>query len=672
MPWFRLWLGLSSAALASAQTQQLPPFAVTASRGAAASATPLFPTRLLSAETLAHSATVDAALRSDPAFSLFRRSDSLAAHPTAQGVSLRGIGPSGASRSLVLLDGVPLNDPFGGWVAWSQLAPLSLAGAEIRHGGGSAAWGNAALGGTIALQSISPAAQPNAARLTLGSLGTRIADLGTGIARGSTAVRIDARAFSTDGYHPLLPADRGAVDVPLAAEHRLAQLRTEHQLGPVTARLTLRHFTEDRTNGTRLQTNSTRLDFASLALAGRLRDADWSTVIYHQRQAFSSFFSSVAADRQTETPANNQFDVPADAFGGSLTVAGGEGSGPAWVVGTDYRQVRGETREDYLLARGELTRRRHAGGAQQFAGAFAALEHPWRDTWKGRLEVRADHWTNRHGHRREVDKATGAVLRDESFSRQSDWAWNGTAGLNWQATPAWSARAAASTAFRVPTLNELHRPFRVGNTNTEANPALTPEKLRSIEGGFDFRSGPLHAGLTVFYHRLDDAVANVTLASTPALVSRQRRNLSAARIQGVEGQVAWSVTRRLGLEGAFLFSDATVLRAEAQPSLLGRRLAQVPRVTLTAGARWQTSDALALGLRARWASRQFEDDENSLALPAAGTADLWLERQIGAAATIGLEVENLFDRAVAVARTSGGPTAFGAPRRVRGTVRLSW
>lgn len=672
MPWFRLWLGLSAAALASAQTQQLPPFAVTASRGTTAPATPLFPARLFSAEALASATTVDAALRADPAFSLFRRSDSLAAHPTAQGVSLRGIGPSGASRSLVLLDGVPLNDPFGGWIGWSQVAPLSLAGAEIRHGGGSAAWGNAALGGTIALQSASPAANPSTARLSLGSLATRIAELGAGAAHGSTAVRIDARAFSTDGYPPLAPAERGDVDVPLASEHRFAQLRTEHTLGPVTARLTLRHFEEERTNGTRLQDNATRLDFASLALAGHLRDAEWSAALYRQRQTFSSFFSSVATDRRSETPANDQFDVPADAFGGSITLAGGEGSGPAWTVGTDYRQVRGETREDYFLADGALSRRRHAGGAQRFAGAFAALEQTWREDWSGRLELRADHWTNRDGHRREVDKMTGAVLRDNSFARQSDWAWNGTAGLAWQATPAWTSRAAAYTAFRVPTLNELYRPFRVGNTTTEANPALAPEELRGLEGGFDFRSGPLSAGLTVFHHRLADAVANVTLASTPGLVSRQRRNLSAVRIRGAEGQVSWQATRDLGLEAAFLVSDATVTHAEAQPTLVGRRLAQVPRVTVTAGTRWQATAALALGLHARWSSRQFEDDENFLPLGAAGTMDAWLERRFSPSTTLALQVDNLFDRAVPVARTSGGPTAYGAPRSWRGSIRVSW
>src|SRR5262245_57994094 len=56
--------------------------------------------------------TLDDSLRLMPGFTLFRRTGSRMANPTTQGVSLRGLGPSGASRALVLADGLPLNDPF--------------------------------------------------------------------------------------------------------------------------------------------------------------------------------------------------------------------------------------------------------------------------------------------------------------------------------------------------------------------------------------------------------------------------------------------------------------------------------------------------------------------------------------------------------------------------------
>ena len=136
-----------------AETVSLAPVFVTSSRGAEAADTVPFSHETLTAEAVrrAPAVTLDGALRGIPGFSLFRRTDSLVANPTTQGVSLRGLGPSGASRSLVLLDGVPLNDPFGGWVLWSKVPRESLAGIEVVPGGGGAAWGNAALGGVIQL-----------------------------------------------------------------------------------------------------------------------------------------------------------------------------------------------------------------------------------------------------------------------------------------------------------------------------------------------------------------------------------------------------------------------------------------------------------------------------------------------------------------------------------------
>ena len=65
--------------------------------------------------------TTDDLLRQVPGFSLFRRSSSRVSNPTTQGVSLRGLGASGPSRAMVLEDGIPMVDPFGGWVYWDRI-----------------------------------------------------------------------------------------------------------------------------------------------------------------------------------------------------------------------------------------------------------------------------------------------------------------------------------------------------------------------------------------------------------------------------------------------------------------------------------------------------------------------------------------------------------------------
>ncbi|HYP17088.1 MAG TPA: Plug domain-containing protein, partial [Opitutus sp.] len=171
---------VSSAAQAqtAAAPTELSPVLVTATRSAEAAGYVPFSHVTLEGDALRASphATLDAALRGVGGFSLFRRSDSLTAHPTAQGVSLRGIGPSGASRSLILLDGVPLNDPFGGWVAWTKVPRESLARVELVPGGGAASWGNSALGGVMQLFTEAPLGRRQRLLVRGGSLGTRDAE----------------------------------------------------------------------------------------------------------------------------------------------------------------------------------------------------------------------------------------------------------------------------------------------------------------------------------------------------------------------------------------------------------------------------------------------------------------------------------------------------------------
>src|SRR5581483_7576628 len=94
---------------------------------------------------------LDEVLRQVPGFTLFRRSSSTYLNPTAQGVSLRGTNASGSSRALVLVDGIPLNDPFGGWIFWDRVPRADVDRIEVLKGGSSELYGSDALAGTVAL-----------------------------------------------------------------------------------------------------------------------------------------------------------------------------------------------------------------------------------------------------------------------------------------------------------------------------------------------------------------------------------------------------------------------------------------------------------------------------------------------------------------------------------------
>jgi outer membrane receptor protein involved in Fe transport len=701
---------------ARAQTVTMPTEVVTAARTAQPAEQVAVTVRSFDAEALraAPTATLDGALRAVPGFSLFRRSDSFTANPTAQGVSLRGLGPSGASRSLVLLDGVPLNDPFGGWVAWTKVPRENLARIEVVPGGGASAWGNAALGGVVQILTQRPSTQTTAANVTLGDFGTRSTEIAHTQPGALGTFDIEARAFATDGFALIAPERRGPIDIAARSRHTLWNLRWRQSLGEQLAwSAAFRSYEEQRGNGTPYQRNGTRERALTTEFAGQASAAfGWKATAYAQDQRFSSTFSGVNATRTAETPASDQFSVPAKALGAAWTGTWKHASGARTSAGADARTARGETREYFTLVAGNFTRLRVAGGKQADLGIFALHERALAPELRGTVGVRLNSWDETDGHRRESDRATGVASRDDHYPDHDGTVFSPSAGLVWTPATAWRVRANAQHGFRRPTLNELYRPFRQGANVTEANAALRTEKVTTAEVGAEWvalvrptfvipqttlpdgtirlQSIPLQApqplltlAATAFWNDLRDAVGNVTIARGPGTypivgfvaaggLGRQRLNLDRTRTQGIELLATWNVAKAFSLNAAALFNDATVRRATVAPALVGKQVAQVPRRSATLGATWRAPGQFTFTPRVRWIGRQFEDDENLLTLGEVVVADLGVTRPVTKHLTLFLTLENLTDARVETGRSADGVVNVGTPRLFLGGVRGAW
>jgi outer membrane receptor protein involved in Fe transport len=640
--------------------------------------------------------TLDGALRAVPGFSLFRRSDSLTANPTAQGVSLRGLGPSGASRSLVVLDGVPLNDPFGGWVLWTLVPRESLTRAEVVRGGGATAWGNAALGGVVQLFTETPSVAGGRAAASWGDYSTRSGELEITQPVGRGTVEFLGRAFATDGFSLVAPERRGSIDIAAASRHSWGELRWHSPLGDsLEATVTARSFSEDRNNGTPYQRNASHADFGSVALAGQpTKTFAWTTTAYGQKQGFSSTFSSVNATRTAETPASDQFAVPTTAEGAAWTGAWSHDGGARTSFGLDARRVRGETQEHFTYVAGNYTKLRVAGGEQDIGGLFALHEQPLAPGLRATLGARLDRWRESDGHRRESDLVTGIASRDDHNSASASNEFSPSAGLVWRAAQEWGVRASVQQAFRRPTLNELYRPFRQGANVTEANPALRTERVTSGEVGVEWSpmigsgrapqaANPLVFGATAFWNDLRDAVGNVTIARGPGTfpivgtlaaggLGKQRLNLDRTRTQGLEFSATWYASSAFSFNAAALLNDATVRRASVAPALVGKRVAQVPRHSATLGATWRAPGQFTVTPRVRWIGRQFEDDENTLRLGETVVVDLGVSRPLAKYLELFLGVENLTNARVETGRSVDGVVNIGTPRLFLGGLRGRW
>jgi outer membrane receptor protein involved in Fe transport len=676
---------LGSAA-AHAQVVSLDPIVVSTDRGAVAASQVANTVAIFTADELksAPVLTADEALRSAPSFSLFRRNDSLTANPTTQGVSLRGLGPSGASRSLVLLDGLPLNDPFGGWITWSQVPREGLYRVEIVPAGGAAAWGDNALGGVIQLFTSPPAAGGSLSAWA-GDFTTRGAELRESVPLAGGFFELSGQDFATDGTRIVAPAERGSVDIPAASKHHWVSGKWTGPVGPdLTVTLSGRAFNERRDNGTPYQVNSTRTQEAALQVEGRGPGAfNWSSAAYAQDEVLNATFSSVNAARTSETPASIQFDVPASASGAEWH---GTWTGPSnekTTAGVDARQVRGETREDYQYTAGNFTRQRFAGGKQSFAGLYVLREQPLASRVHASVGARIDHWDQWGGHRRETDLGTGAVLRDDWDSERQGFAFSPTAGAVWEAAPGLRLRASGQRSYRAPTLNELYRPFRQGANVTEANPALANETALSGEIAADYRRGIFTGSVAGFVNELHHAVGNVTVAQGPSTTPLfgtlaagasgiQRLNLDRIRVRGLESTLRLALSPQFEMEMSALLNDARVEAASVSPRLVGKQLAEVPKWGASAGATWHPLSRLTVTPRVRFIGRQFDDDLNQLPLASATVADLGFRLQLNVHVEVFVNIQNVTDATVETSHSAAGVFGQDTSRLAFGGLRFGW
>jgi outer membrane cobalamin receptor len=658
---------------------ELEPIVVTASRvEQRLSEAPASVTVLTEEDIKASAAqTIDDLLRQVPGFSLFRRSSSLVTHPTTQGVSLRGIGPSGASRALVLLDGVPLNDPFGGWVYWNKVPRLGIERIEVVRGGGSSVWGNYALGGVINIITRRPERRAALFEGSYGSQATSNLDLLLSEALGPAGISLEGNFFETDGFKVVKESQQGAIDINADSTHTTFNGRVEYRLTPEASLfLAGNYFTEDRGNGTPLTNNSTQAGYT--AGGGQLRTpdgSDWSLTIFSHLQTFESTFSSQSADRNSETLTLAQ-EVPSTALGGSLQWARRVGS-HRLTAGTDLRWIDGETDEDvFSAATGNFLRRRVAGGEQFLAGLYGQDIVSLSPRWELVLGARADYWRSFEGFRTDTPPPTG-IPPAQSFPDRDKVAVNPRVALLFHPTPTTTLRSSVYQGFRAPTINELFRVFRVRNDVTAANEKLDPERLTGGEVGIDHAFGRrLSVRLTGFWNEVEDSIANVTVpaGSLPdcptGTTCRQRQNLDRTRIRGLEPEVSYRPAASWELLASYLFDDAEVLEASNQPSLEGKRIAQVPRHQLTLGVRHTNPALLNVSVQGRYISDQFEDDLNTLTLGEFFVLDVMLSRPIAKWGEMFLGVENLFDQTYEVGKTTDGVVTVGTPRLVHGGLRL--
>ena len=501
----------------------------------------------------------------------------------------------------------------------------------------------------------------------MGNRGTLSGAVVAGHRTDRLGVSVSASAFDTGGYEVVRRDQRGAIDVPASSENRSLSAKLEVPGARSLFTMSAGLFSEDRGNGTPLTENGTDAGSVAASAAFQTGSGDWQVSAFSRRQTFRSTFSSQAPDRSSEVPSLDQFDVSADETGLGVQWSRRVSGRHLVSAGADAREVRGENREDFRFVDGRFTSRRAAGGEQRLAGLWLQEIFTPSPAWQVTAAGRLDSWQSFGSFRRERSLETGEPLRDEAFADRESLAFHPRLGVLYVASDVLSLRGSVYRAFRAPTLNEQLRPFRVRNDITEANAALRPERLLGAEAGFDLRGGSASLGITGFWNRVEDTVANVTVGEGPGTVSpcgfvpaggvcRQRRNLPASRVRGVEVEARHRPRLFWEAVASYLWSDATIE---------GKRLAQVPEHQAVLSIGYDRPGRIAVNAQGRYTGSQFEDDLNTLNLGGFFVLDLAASREIRPGWEVFLGVENLLGETYEVGKTAEGLVTVGAPALAR-------
>ncbi len=626
-------------------------------------ATPAYDVQTIDRDRIvtATSGRIEDVLSDVAGFQQFRRSDSRSSNPSAQGVTLRALGGNATSRALVLLDGVPMADPFFGYIPLSAIAPERLSSVRVTRGGGSGAFGAGAVAGTIELESADAATLGFASgSLIVGHRGASEASAALAPELGSGFAVISGRWDRGPGFYTTPADQRVPASVRSAYDSWSLGVRGVAPLtGDVELQASALIFGDQRTLRFEGADSTSSGQDASIRLVGR---GTWQVDALAYVQARN--FSNIVISSTRFVPVLDQRRTPSTGLGGKFEVRPPIGDAHVLRLGMDYRKSSGGLQEEAFSAfTGNLTARRRAGGDNSDLGLF--VEDDWTH---GALVLtagaRADRWTINNGYFLERDSTGNAVI-DSQFADRSGWDISFRGGALLRVGSGLDLRAAAYSGLRLPTLNELYRPFVVFPVVTLANEALENEALRGFEAGLDFApTQGISFSLTAFDNKVKDAVANVTIAAN----LRQRRNVDAVRARGLE-LGAQAQFGDFSVNGSLAWTDAEVEGSGFSAALDGMRPAQTPKLAASATFAYVPARGWRLATTLRHVGSQFEDDLETDILPAATTLDAFVQVPLGNRFSFILRGENLTDSTI-ITRNQGGSIDLGVPLTLWAGIRF--
>lgn len=586
--------------------------------------------------------------------------------PVNPSVAIRGVGlGDNGTRTLVLLDGVPMNGAYFGNVFWNRVPRQNIERIEIVRGASSSMFGAYAMGGVI---HIITRDLPDNLRVELeAGAGSNDTVNANGYLAGAIAdglrVSLNANVLETDGFFLLSPVDRGAIDRPFSSEIFSTQLKLEYQAAPATRfYASANYFSDDQERNTFLSNTRTQTKDVAVGVDSTLDNGHriQANVFYMDEQFDTDNTSLAVFGSRAAEFVSNRHATPSDDKGASFVWSRQlDGAIQSVSLGADLRQVEGDDDQDIFLANGTLAVEQLAAGKQRSYGLFGETSIKPLDNVELLASLRYDDFRNSDG---EI-VSNGVVTRfgNNSFDR-----FDPRLAATWRVSENLKLRGAWYRGFRAPTLAELYRRFGTTTFVGLPNPELDPERLRGGELGLDLTAGGFTSQLNVFQNNVEDFVGGVVVAFRP--FTTRNANIGEIRSRGLEWINSYRFDERWAIDFGYTYTDAEIIAHIDDPELIGNRVEGAPKHFASASLVHGEADGFQLTLRGRYLGAQFQDSSNETRIGSHTVVDLAGSYPLSNQLSAYISIENLFDKGY-TANALGGLPQRGAPLQVLAGLR---
>jgi outer membrane receptor protein involved in Fe transport len=614
-------------------------------------------------------------------------------HPTAYNEGMRGL-PTTETRMLVLMDGVPVNDPFFGYIQWNRIPLDNIERVEIVRGGGSPLWGNAAMGGVVNVITRAPTADVLDVDAAGGSYGSyRTSVYGAWRVSDHFALAVNAAFSGTAGYQttPTSWTSFGTTNVrspvytPTSFNARNVGVRGDYEpTSDLSGFFVFNYHGNDQVLSTPIGLDSQ----TTFTYSGQIRKifangGSLTAAAFHDDSSFNTNNPHLLSF--TTEYNSNVHSTPVNDTGGSLTWSQDLPSIlKSYSLGVDLHSIVGDDYANYYLPSGQLAVPTIvAGGKQLFVGGFAQVKlEPIK-----RLEIAG---SVRYQYYRSYDgvdtfpPAIDAIPASNYFS--TDPRVNVRYGLN----DSFTLRGAYYESFRAPTLDQLYRTYADTTAGIyEGNPFLKPETLEGGEVGLDFNRPGFRSQLTAYTTTITNLITQRNLVPSeyptslgvvcgydPAtyayLTCTRNINAASALARGVELEADWDVATGVTAGIAYTYADSHYTSDPEDPTAVGERLEGVPMHNVSGHVAYQAPAGWRIATDLRWVSKSYGDahPDDGLIQNAHFVMDVSGSYPLTHSLQVYVQMQNVTDSRY-IANNGGGVPILGTPFEVMSGFRLA-